>query len=73
MLDNLTQRLVAAKLVRLDATPDGRTVKSSEMQQIQSPSEVQNSGDTHTAGETGALDELLDTALEELAEALRGD
>ena len=61
----MTQRLVAAKLIRVDGTPAGRTVKSDESQQIQS------AGDA--AKEKDAFEEILDEVLERMAEGLRGD
>ncbi len=59
----MTQRLVAAKLVRVDGTPAGRTVKSDESQQIQS------AGDA--VKEKQALEEILDEAMRRMAEGLR--
>ena len=56
----MTQRLVAAKLIRVDGTPPGRTVKSDESQQIQS------AGDA--AKEKDALEEILDEAMRQMAE-----
>ncbi len=61
----MTQRLVAARLIRVDGTPAGRTVKSDESQQIQS------AGDA--AKEKEALEEILDQALQQMAEGLRGE
>jgi hypothetical protein len=61
----MTQRLVAAKLIRVDGAPAGRTVKSDQSQQIQS------TGDAAT--EKDAFEELLDQALQQMAEGLRGD
>jgi hypothetical protein len=61
----MTQRLVAAKLIRVDGTPAGKTVKSDQSQQIQS------TGDA--AKEKDALEEILDEAMLQMAEALRGE
>jgi len=61
----MTQRLVAAKLIRVDGTPAGRTVKSDQSQQIQS------TGDP--AKEKDAFDEILDEAMSQMAEGLRAE
>ncbi len=61
----MTQRLVAAKLIRVDGTPAGKTVKSDQSQQIQS------TGDA--AKEKDALEEILDEAMLQMAEGLRGE
>jgi hypothetical protein len=61
----MTQRLIAAKLIRVDGAPPGHTVKSDESQQIQS------AGDA--AKEKEALEELVDEAMRQIAEALRSD
>ncbi len=61
----MTQRLIAAKLIRVDGAPAGRTVKSDQSQQIQS------AGDA--AKEKDALEDILDEAMRQMAEALRAD
>jgi hypothetical protein len=61
----MTQRLIAAHLIRIDGTPAGRAVKSDQSQQIQS------AGDAAT--ENDALEEILDEAMRQMAEALRGE
>jgi len=61
----MTQRLIAAKLIRVDGAPPGRTVKSDQSQQIQSAGEA--------AKEKEALEEILDQAMRQMAEALRSD
>jgi hypothetical protein len=63
--DGMTQRLVDAKLIRVDGTPEGRSVKTSQSQQIQSA--------RPPAEETDALDEILDATLSALAASLRED
>jgi hypothetical protein len=61
----MTQRLVAARLIHADGTPAGRTVKSDQSQQIES------AGDA--ARERDALEEILDEAMRQMAEGLRGE
>jgi len=61
----MSQRLIAAKLIRIDGSPAGRTVKSDQSQQIQS------AGDA--AKEKDALEEILDEAMRQMADALRGE
>lgn len=61
----MTLRLVAAKLIRVDGTPGGRTVKSDQSQQIQSTGDAEKERD--------ALEDILDEAMLQMAEGLRGE
>ena len=66
----MTQWSVATKLIRLDGTPAGRTIKADEVQQYHSPAD-----DPHAEAldEAAAFDDLFDVALHQMSTALRAD
>ena len=66
----MTQWSVATKLIRLDGTPAGRTIKADEVQQYHSPADDPRA---EALDEAVAFDDLFDVALYQMSTALRAD